>query len=689
MSKRDEDILQQAGKRFREAWDADKDERAMIDEDVRFAINDEDCQWPQEILDKRRNQSPARPCLTINKIPEKIDQIEGEFFQLAPTAKIRAGDQNSDPRMADIYGGKLRSVEYESDARSVYNHAFTSVLYGGRGAWRYDVRETDDDPFIKKIEINSIPNVMSVVMDPMAKKANYSDAQYCFVVERISRDEYKAKYGEEINEWPTQGYWEDWRDEDSLRVAEYWWKEKTEKTFYRVERNNNGIPNIETVTKLMDGEIPIETKKAKVPVVKWCKLVAGKLLTDVNEWSGRNFPIVLMLGKKVNVRGKTKSRGMVRFAKTPQRMYNYWASAQTEMVALAPKVPYLVTGSMIGPYEDLWRRSADENFPYLLYDIDQASPTAAPRREPPPMLSTAYAAEMSRQEHDIMSAMGIYQASLGERSNEKSGKAIQARQSQGNIGSYAFLDAFRAAYLHGTNIFIELMPTVYDTERFENVIEEDGTHQTIPMNARPQMPEMPTNVPPNLLVPPKEGRTPYANDVRVGKFSAVVTLGPTYGTLRQESVAQLLDLLSSIPQVGPGILDLIVENMDIPQGQKLVKRLKKMVPIELRGLDPGEEPPPPPPTDPKLMEMMARLKMDMHEQMRKDFEAQINAIETIARAESLEQGQQLEQYLAQVSKVHEAVTLKQKQEELAQGQQELGLQQQEVEQAAQQPPTGE
>ena len=647
------DILRLARERFKTARDSDKDERREAYDDICFAVNDNKCQWPETIRRSREEDDPPRPCLVLNKIPEKIDQVDGEFRQLKPSIKLRGVDSKADPKIAEILAGIIRHIEYNSNANSAYNTAHGSVLFCGRGAWRIDIEDAEDDPFIRDIVINRIPNVFTVYWDPAVKKEDKSDARYVFITEELSEDEFKAQWPDiSVQDWDVSNEaLEGWREEKTIRIAEYWWKERYDKTYYQVNRRTNGMPTVLTTSELTEGDEILEEKTIQQDRVHWCKMTADQILPvdgrgkdgKIYEWPSKYIPIIIETGKEVNIKGQSKSRGMVRFAKIPQQMYNYWSSAVTEQIALAPKSPYLVTGKMIGPHQSQWDQSNIKNYPYLLYDVDPLAPTLYPKREMPPQLSSAIAYELNRMEHDIMGAMGIYHASLGDEGQEISGRAILARQKQGSIGSYTYVDKFQTALIYSAKILIDLIPYVYDTERIIRIRGEDDTEKTVPINTRANAPFMDNfqNLSEDLLSEPREGVTEYINDLTVGKYDVIATIGPSYTTQRQEAVAMLMDLVAAVPQAGLAAIDLIVKNIDLPGADELVNRLKKLVPPGIRDLEPDEKEAEAPP-DPKMMIEMQKLQFQAQEQMRKDFEARINAIKTIAEAQSVERKQDLE-----------------------------------------------
>ena len=667
------ELLKLAAERFKYSEDEDRAERELYYQDVRFGIDDEGCQWDKNIREIREKDSPPRPCLSINKIPEKIDMVEGEFKQLRPSFKLRAVDSHADPIVADVMAGMVRHCEYISNSRSAYNHSHTSVLYGGRGAWRHDIVDDDNDPFVRKIEINRIPNVLSVYFDPKAKREDKSDAQYWFVTDLLTKTEFENKYPDyDLESWPGDSEWDSWRTEDSIRVAEYWYKEKTSKTFYRIERDIEGIPTEMTVTELEEGEAPLKEITTDVTVVKWCIMTAGQVLDGPHDWPTPYIPVFFESGKSLNIGGKNKMGGMVRFAKTPQSMYNYWSSSNTETVALAPKVPYIMTPTMLGPYGPMWDELNVRNRVYALYNADPNAPGARPFREAPPQLSTAQAAELVRMDHDIMSAMGIYQASLGDRGDEKSGKAITARQRQGNIGTYAFTENFATIYTYSIKALIALIPHVYDSERIERIIGDDGEEYSIPINARPGFAQGAiNNLPPQMqdkyISKPRPGVTQYLNDLNVGTYDVRVSIGPSYTTQREELVATLMDLIKLLPpNIAIAVAPIIAESLDMPDSVKIVEAIKRA-----SGIGEDGQPLPKPP-DPALLLEQAKMQLETmkqrdevmlkrQEQDRKDYETQVNAVKTMVESQTMTMGQRLTEIVAALDALREHQMMTQEQ----------------------------
>jgi hypothetical protein len=152
------------------------------------------------------------------------------------------------------------------------------------------------------------------------------------------------------------------------------------------------------------------------------------VLEQPKPWPGRLIPIVPVIGEEVMIGRRTIRHGVVRYLKDPQRAYNYFRSAETEAVALQPKVPWLVTEKNIENYEDQWLTANTRNYPYLIWNPDQKNSFAAPQRLSPAVNTAGITEGLQLSAEEMKDVTGIYDAGLGRRSNETSGKAIVARR---------------------------------------------------------------------------------------------------------------------------------------------------------------------------------------------------------------------------------------------------------------------
>jgi hypothetical protein len=265
---------------------------------------------------------------------------------------------------------------------------------------------------------------------------------------------------------------------------------------------------------------------------------------------------------------------LVRNAKDAQRMYNYWVSQEAEMLALAPKAPFIGYGGQFEGYEQQWKTANTNNWPYLEVNPDvtdgQGAVLPLPQRAQPPMASSGLLQAKAGAAEDIKSATGQYNASLGMTSNERSGKAILARQREGDIGTYHYVDNLARAIRHIGRQLVDLIPKIYDTERIARIIGEDGEPDTVKMNPGQQEPV-------KRIVNQEGVLIEKIYNPGVGKYDVRVITGPGYATKRQEALESMAQLLQGNPQLWQVAGDLFVKNMDWPGAQDLAKRFKKTI----------------------------------------------------------------------------------------------------------------
>lgn len=199
--------------------------------------------------------------------------------------------------------------------------------------------------------------------------------------------------------------------------------------------------------------------------------------------------------------------------------------------------------------------------------------------------------------------MGLYDASLGARSNETSGRAIMARQREGDVSTFHFIDNLSRAIRHGGRILIDLIPKVYSGERIVRVLGYDGTPQNVRLGAgqgdtasgateagagQDQATPIDPATGQAMPVPPNM-RFDGVYDLAVGKYDLVVEAGPSFSTRRQEAAEQMTEFVRAFPQAAPVLGDLMAKNMDWPGADEIAARLKRLLPPQ--ALEDGGLPP--------------------------------------------------------------------------------------------------
>ena len=319
------------------------------------------------------------------------------------------------------------------------------------------------------------------------------------------------------------------------------------------------------------GMKPIRSREVDIKQVKYCKINGFEVL-ERNDWAGSHIPVVRVIGNEFEVDGRLYLSGIVRNAKDAQRMYNYWTSQEAEMLALAPKAPFIGYGGQFEGYENQWKTANTTNWPYLEVNPDvtdgQGATLPLPQRSQPPMAQNGLIQAKMGASDDIKGATGQYDSSLGATSNERSGKAILARERQADTGTYHYVDNLARAVRCVTRQLVELIPKIYDTERIARIIGEDGTSDMARVN--PDQPE-----PVKKIVDDRGIVIQKVYNLGVGKYDVCVTTGPSYMTKRQESLNAMTELLQGNPELWAVAGDLVVSAMDWPRASEIAERLRK------------------------------------------------------------------------------------------------------------------
>jgi hypothetical protein len=546
--------------------DSDSNNRAEALDDVRFAAGD---QWPVDVQNSRVLE--ARPCLTINKVDAYIRQICNQQRQQRPRIKVHGMNNESDAKVAQILTGICRHIENQSDADDAYDHAFEYAVKMGWGYWRITTDYVREDSFDQEIYIKPVENPFTVYFDPNSVLPDGSDAERVLITTVISKNVFKTMYPDaEVDQgFSSRGTGDtesEWVTKEDIRIAEYFYTERTKEMLLMLSDGTTGysdeLPSKEVLEAA--GITVVDKRETWRKKIKWCKLTAMQVLEE-GEWAGKYIPIVPTYGQEVRVDDKHKKFGLVRMAKDPQRMYNYWSTALTETVALAPKAKWLLAEGQDEGHENEWAMANIKAMPVLRYkqtDIE-GRPAPAPTRlqpEPPP---AGVMSALQGMNQDLMAVVGIFDpAQLPQ--GMQSGKAIQGQQSQVDMTNFHYYDNLTRSIRHTGRIILDLIPKIYDRERVMRIIGDDGKPEIVTLN-QPGTDE--------------NGVAKVLNDVTVGEYDVVMDTGPGYNSKRAEAVDSMMSLLGADPNLMQQAGDLIFRNMDFPGADIIADRLAAVNPL--------------------------------------------------------------------------------------------------------------
>lgn len=565
-------------------YERERDNVDLAYEDLRFT-RVPGAQWPDAA--KRLREEEGRPALEVNKCGQYVRQVTGDIRMSRPAVKVTPVDDSGDQETADVLGGMVRYVENRSDAQAAYALACDAQVTAGVGAWQVITEYAHDETFNQEIGIMPVDDPIAIAWDPDSVLPTREDATWCIVPVDLARETFKKRWPKataaDFDTLPTpqaSGWW----SEDSIRVATYWCKEPYKKQLALmpdarvVDLTDKKGPEFDQIKAAAERVEERECYKVVRYVVS-----ASEVLEGPSDWPGKYIPVVLVVGEEIKIGRKVHRNGMVRFIKDAQRTFNYAYSTNTEVVAMQPKAPFTGTEKNFEKYQEEWAQANRKNMPYLPYTPDAANNGQPPQRVQPPVSSQGLNELMARATDDMKSVTGIYDASLGARSNETSGRAILARQREGDVSTFVYMDNFSRAVRYTGKILIDLIPKIYDTPRTLRILGEDGKPDRVQINQKVGEEMGPAGVV-DLI----------KNDVTVGAYDVVLETGPSFSTRREEAREGMNAFLQGNQQAAPLVLDLVADAQDWPNAEKIGKRLKTLLPPQIQMMEAaeaGEQPP--------------------------------------------------------------------------------------------------
>jgi hypothetical protein len=609
-------LLARARDQFRLSADADSANRAEMLEDERFRASD---MWPADIL--RDRLAEGRPCLTIDRISGPIRQMTGEERKARPTIQISPRGSGADRETADLLEGIARTIQNDSHAEVAYDWAYEKAVSIGLGWIRLYTEYESDDSFDQAIKIGWVENPFCVYTDPAAATWDKRDGRFAFVKAWIPTDTFERKYGTEklhaLQDFSSTGDADpNWYSEtEGCAVAEWFYEEFVPGEIAQLPDGRViDAAQLDAATRASLPPKAIRTIQRRR--ILWCKISGTDILEGNVEldggrvWAGKWIPLAPVYGEVLNIDGKRITRGIVRTARDPQRMFNIWESAATEMIALAPKAPFIIAAGQVGKWKDRWDTANSKNWSYLPYEpVDSVDGHVLPMPQrnavEPPI--QAIMVGLKQADIDIRAVTGFYDATdPGATNADQSGKAILARTQQGSITNVGFLDNLQRSLTFIGEMIVDLAPHVYDRPgRIVQVLGMDDTSSLVQLGPAPPPPMMSAMADKvrgfasrvgtmmSGAPAPTPAPTPKIVTLQAGRYATVVTVGSAPATKRQETVSTLLELFKAFPPAAVAGMDILIDNMDAPGMKQLAERLRKALPPQFQDAQDGEMPIPP------------------------------------------------------------------------------------------------
>lgn len=560
-------------------------QRQAHEDDFRFARLGE--QWPDKV--KATREANGRPCLTVNRMPSFLRQVINQARQGKPGIRVSPVDNGADKATANVIEGIIRHIERASNSEIAYDTAIDHAATGGFGFFQVTIEYAHPMSFDLEARIRRIANSRSVYWDASSTEFDASDWDYAFVHTLYSEAQFRAEFGDDAQAVS----FADNADArisrsgaDDIVLTEWWSREPDPYTLVQLSNGQSwreeDLPKLaksilqaggfdpdegsddEAVRAVLAGsglEVVRTRKETGHKVIK--RLMSGDGELDSTVWPGRTIPICPVWGDEVIVDQERHLLSMIRDAKDPQTMLNYWRSTTTEVVAMAPKAPWTLDENTLpsSPQElAKWGTAHINNHPYLLYNGMNGN---APRREAPASIPTGAMQEAQMSIDDMKSITGVYDASLGARSNETSGRAIFARQQESDVTNFHFIDNLNRGIQYCGKVLLDIIPALYSQRDAVRILGEDGKEDLVRLSQ---------GLDGMTGEPPAEDGPPLYN-IGTGTYDVFIEAGPSYASQREEARYTLTEIMGRVPGAAPLIGDIFARNLDFQGADELEERL--------------------------------------------------------------------------------------------------------------------
>ncbi len=611
------EVLKEARERLAHVLDTDKTNRDNYLNDTRFVYMAGE-QWPEAV--KRQREQWKELCLEFNQLKQFVAQVVNDQRQNRPGIRVHPANGEASEEVAEILQGLIRGIEYDSKAEACYDNAFQSAVVGGRGWWRIATDYVDNDAFEQKLVILPIFDSNTVLADNEYQQPDGSDRKFVFVTQSISKKDFAKQYPDaDAQGLEIDSYWADGKD--NLIIADYYRRVCKKRMMVLMSDGAKGFKD--EMPTPPEGVTIVNEREVEDYSVEWYTIAGGNQVLKQHEWIGTFIPVVQTTGDDLLINGERTYQGLITHARDAQSMLNFGMTQQAIHLSLTPRAPWVAAEGQLEGYEQIWKDANTKNYSVLPYKPTTVEGLLVPppQRTAPSMPDAGWANWCQNMIQMIRSTIGMYENSLGMRGTESSGKAIVAREKQGDNATFHYVDNLSRAIALTGRILLEAIPKVYDTERIIHTIGQDDSRDTVTVN------QVTVDESLNAI---------KNNDLTVGKYSVTVQAGPSYATKRQETADTLTQLSQAYPAMMEVAGDLIVKAQDIPDADVIADRLKLMLPPAIQQAEKAKQDKRK--IDPQLLAEISAKEEQLAQavDIMKQMEAKIKELESGEQAKAME-----------------------------------------------------
>jgi hypothetical protein len=564
----DRDLLLEARERFALAEESEASEREQHLAAVKFRSGQH---WGSNGL-SGTGDTTERLEMVIDRLNPMISQTINAYRKSPLSMRVRPKGNGASKKVADLIEGHLRDIEQQSEADQAYCVALDQAVAHGLGYFRL-VREYEDPrSFQQVLRIRAVYNRFAVYMDPASVHPAGLDAEFAFLIDRWPTSKFMQWYDVSPQEL-TLFCGDDgtWRTDAEVQLAEYYYK--TYETQELVQLPNGTV----LPTKGMQDVDPTwPTRETRIPTVHWVKM-AGNAVLERTVWPGTYIPIIRVEGQRLNVNGQDQRTGMVQAGRDAQVSVDVYSTMEATAIMAAPKSPWLLYAEQISGYERFWNQANDPTLPYLLHKAVVVNGQLLPppqRTVVEPAIQAITQAKVLAQA-DLQATVGMFEASMGAPSNERSGVAIDKRKVESEGTNYGFTANLAWSIRALGTMCVEILPKLKSGPGELRQVSPDGTVKSTPIN-QPYQDE--------------QGQT-QAHFLSQGAYECVISSGPSYETSRLQVADKLGTVLGAVqPEIQRYFLDTWAASLDFPGSEDLAARLKTLVPPEALAASEQQDP---------------------------------------------------------------------------------------------------
>jgi hypothetical protein len=534
-------------------------------------------QWIDEYGDgrdiARELTRKGRNAWTIDLLTPSVESLINQIRINKVTANFIPIGGAADKATADVRQGLYRNIERVSNAAIARETGYQMAVSVGRGYERILIEDEEGASFYRKITIQRVDSLQSIAIDPTCLDFTYRDAGWAYTFDDLWKDEFHAQYGDRTDDGTERdldvtGFGlldasakEWWFPKDKVKVGEYWRRVWKMREVWKCEDGNDyWKEDVPEGVGLAD--VRVNVKKKLDSSLEWRRMTGTQTL-EKRIWPGKLIPIVVFVGREI-FRGRRPKihSGMVRAAMAPCRIHNYMVSRMVDEVALSP-LPHMFAPEESFSVEQLKIVNDINSHPWSVVAYKPRQDDQG-RQLPPPMWASpspniaAVVQATAGAKDDLQRVLNTYAPQLGMNEGKQSGTAINQINESGDISHAAFSDNFNRAMLHEAAIVNELMDVVYTDKQAITITDPDESTRQVLINQEYQ--DRRTG---------KVVKHLFGIDAKYGVATGIM---PWYPRRQAQAAAQILELAKGLPAEVAKVLDLVVQDLNIPNARKYADR---------------------------------------------------------------------------------------------------------------------